>query len=97
MIMDLDLNAETKQSLEPLRLKDKPQLSKKAWNRLSNKSRTRASTSGGEDSTDRALPKQEETKPTSGRQTIPQMQLMVEERPARRKEQTPSYSLMPPQ
>lgn len=96
MIMDLDLNAETKQSLEPLRLKDKPQLSKKAWNRLSNKSRTRASTSGGEDSTDRALPKQEETKPARGRQTIPQMQLMVEERPARRKEQTPSYSLIPP-
>ena len=53
-IMDLDLDVETKHSLDQLRLKEKPQLSKKAWNRLSNKRRARISTSGGDDSTDRA-------------------------------------------
>ena len=59
-IMDLDLNVETKHSLDQLRLKEKPQLSKKAWNRLSNKRRARISTSGGDDSTDRAPPQQSE-------------------------------------
>lgn len=59
-IMDLDLDVETKHSHDQLRLKEKPQLSKKAWNRLSNKRRARISTSGGDDSTDRAPPQQSE-------------------------------------
>ena len=57
-IMDLDLDVETKHSLEQLHLKEKPQLSKKAWNRLSNKRRARISTSGGDDSADGAPPQQ---------------------------------------
>lgn len=58
-IMDLDLDV-TKHSLDQLRLKEKPQLSKKAWNRLSNKRRARISTSGGDDSADGAPPQQSE-------------------------------------
>ena len=96
LITDLVVNAETEQSLEPLRLKDKPQLSKKAWNRLSNKSRTRASASGGENSADGTLPKPEEVKAAGGRPMMPQAPLLVEERAAQTEEQTPRYSLMPP-
>lgn len=88
-IMDLDLNVETKHSLEQLRLKEKPQLSKKAWNRLSNKRRARISTSGGDDSADGAPPQQGEEK---GKPAVLQVPLIIE---ALDEEQKPQNPLMP--